>query len=408
VQRSRSKGEPHGGVFRYTASSEVTIMINSTAKEGVVRNEVGHYWLGQVVFWFCLSVAPFLGMALWYNTLRWVHIEHMLLQSLLGLLMSIPLGHFYLSIWKLPLVLRIVLVVSMVGLVSGIWTWVRVYTFVWLTEKPDTWSEFGGWYFGAFYIFLCWSAWYHGQRYYSLLKMEHGERLREMALVKEEQIKRLEAETVARDAQLKMLRYQINPHFLFNTLHSICALVKTGQPAKATGMINKLGRFLRSTLDYNPAHSVSLADEIDTIKLYLDIETVRFSDRLAITYHIEQEALAAQVPGLILQPLIENSIKYAIADSAEGGTIVVNARVLEQQLFLEVIDSGAAASTQPTDALAHRGIGLRNTLERLQVLYDNRYSFNLEPQMPQGLRVTVCIPYEPVGLVQGARYKKTG
>lgn len=381
-------------------------MINPTTKENAVRNAVSHYWLGQMVFWFCLSVAPFLGMDLWYNTLSWVHIEHMFLQSLLGLLLSIPLGHFYLSIWKLPLVLRMVLVVSMVGLVSGIWTWVRVYTFVWLTAEPDIWGEFGGWHFGAFYIFLCWSAWYHGLRYYDLLQMAHGERLREMALTKEEQIKRLEAETVARDAQLKMLRYQIHPHFLFNTLHAIYALVKTGQPAKATGMINKLGRFLRSTLDYNPAHSVSLADEIATIKLYLDIETVRFSDRLAITYNIEQEALVAQVPGLILQPLIENSIKYAIADSAEGGTIVINARVLEQQLLLEVIDSGVAASAPLKDALAHRGIGLRNTLERLQVLYDNRYSFKLEPLTPQGLRVTVCIPYEPAGMAPESKYKK--
>lgn len=381
-------------------------MINPTTKESAVRNGASHYWLGQMVFWFCLSVAPFLGMDLWYNTLSWVHIEHMLLQSLLGLLLSIPLGHFYLSIWKLPLVLRMVLVVSMVGLVSGIWTWVRVYTFVWLTAEPDIWGEFGGWHFGAFYIFLCWSAWYHGLRYYGLLQMAHGERLREMALTKEEQIKRLEAETVARDAQLKMLRYQIHPHFLFNTLHAIYALVKTGQPTKATGMINKLGRFLRSTLDYNPARSVSLADEIATIKLYLDIETVRFSDRLAITYNIEQEALVAQVPGLILQPLIENSIKYAIADSAEGGTIVINARVLEQQLLLEVMDSGAAASAPLKDALAHRGIGLRNTLERLQVLYDNRYSFKLEALTPQGLRVTVCIPYEPAGMAPESKYKK--
>lgn len=370
------------------------------------QDAAGQYWLGQLVFWFCLSVVPFLGMTLWYNTLRWLYLEHMFLQAAMGLLLSIPLAKLYTLIWKMRLIPRMVLVVALAAIASGIWTWARIVTFVWFTENYQTWDDFGGWYFGAFYIFLSWAALFHSLKYYHLLELEHCERLREVALTKEEHIKRLEAETIARDAQLKMLRYQINPHFLFNTLHAIYALIKTNQPEKATGMTGKLGRFLRSTLDYNPAQCISLAEEIDTIKLYLDIETVRFSDRLTITYDVQDNALKAKVPGLILQPLIENSIKYAIAVSANGGTIAINARVVEDRLLLEVIDSGPGIDSPVMDNSIRSGIGLRNTLERLQTLYDNGYSFDLESLSPKGLRVTVSIPYEPSAENPELRYQK--
>ncbi len=366
----------------------------------------GQYWLAQLVFWFCLSVVPFLGMALWYDAIRWSYVFHMVLQAAIGLLLSVPLGRFYLLIWKAPLILRMVLAVTLAGLAAAVWTWARIHTYIWLTAEYNTWAEFGGWYFGAFYIFLAWSAWYHGFTYYRLLDLEHSERLRDMALAKEEQIKRLEAETIAREAQLKMLRYQINPHFLFNTLHAIYALIKTDKPKQATGMISKLGHFLRSTLDYDPAHCIRLADEIETIRLYLDIETVRFSDRLTIEYDIQEAALQARVPGLILQPLIENSIKYAIATSAAGGTISINARIVDDQLLLEVVDSGPGIVSPDQDVEGRSGIGLRNTLERLRTLYDNRYSFALETLRPHGLRVTVVIPYEPSREDSAQLYKK--
>jgi two-component system LytT family sensor kinase len=353
-----------------------------------------HYWWGQMIFWFCLSVVPFLGMTLWYNKLQWLYIEHMFLQAALGLALSIPLGWLYLLVWRMPIVPRMVLVLALAGAAAAAWTWVRIYTYVWLTAEQQTWNEFGGWYFGAFYIFLCWSALYHGMRYYRLLEIEHQQRLRDVALTKEEQIKRLEAETIARDAQLRMLRYQINPHFLFNTLHAIYALIKTSQPDKAMGMTGKLGRFLRSTLDYDPAQCVSLATEIENIRLYLDIETVRFSDRLTIQYGVSNEALSARVPGLILQPLIENSIKYAIASSESGGTITINARVKKTQLFLEVIDSGPGIASTEQDDSGRSGIGLRNVLERLQALYNDEYSFDFESLSPHGLRVTVSMPFE--------------
>lgn len=367
----------------------------------MVRNHAGQYWLGQFVFWFCLSVVPFLGMTLWYNTVEWLYIEHMFLQAALGLMLSIPLGSLYLLIWKMPPLVRMCLVVCLAGVISAIWTWIRIVTYIWLTAETETWKEFGGWYFGAFYIFLCWSALYHGMKYYRLLEVEHREKLREMALTKEEKIKRLEAETIAREAQLKMLRYQINPHFLFNTLHAIHALIRLKQSEKATGMIGKLGGFLRYTLDYNPAQCVRLEDEIKTIKLYLDIESIRFSDRLEVKFNVEEQANCAMVPGLILQPLIENSIKYAIAVSETGGTITINSRVVGSQLLLEIIDNGPGINSTSDDAQEQRsGVGLRNTLERLQTLYNDFYSFDLAAVEPRGLQVSILIPYEPAEMDQ--------
>ncbi len=384
----------------------MVVFANSPLIQRLSHHYTVQYWIGQLVFWFCLSVVPFLGMTLWYNTVQWLYIQHMLLQAALGLLLSIPLGAIYSGIWKLHPLLRMVLILALAGTASAAWTWIRIVTYIWLTAEYDTWGEFGGWYFGAFYIFLCWSALYHGMKYYRLLEREHQKRLRDIQQTKEEQIKRLEAETRAREAQLKMLRYQINPHFLFNTLHAVHALIKLDQSEKATGMIGKLGGFLRYTLDFNPAQRVNLEDEIAMLKLYLDIESIRFSDRLQVFFDVEDAAQLALIPGFILQPLIENSIKYAIATSEDGGTISVNARVMDAWLVLQVTDSGPGLDTPAKDdSRQPGGVGLRNTVERLQTLYGSDYSFAMEPATPHGLRVSIQVPYEQDEPVRNVRRK---
>lgn len=362
----------------------------------VLRDHTGQYWVGQFIFWFCLSVVPFLGIVFWYNTTKLVYVEHMFLQAVLGLLLSFPLGWFYSVIWKLNPILRMCLVLSMAGIVAAVWTALRVVTYIWLTQEVNTWNDFGGWYFGAFYIFLCWSALYHGMIYYRLLEVEHAERLKEIAHTKEEQIKRLKAESIAREAQLKMLRYQINPHFLFNTLHAIYALIKLKDDSRALGMIAKLGKFLRYSLEYDPRLQVNLEDEINTLTLYLNIEKVRFSDRLTVEFDISETAKSARIPSLLLQPLIENAIKYAVATSEVGGIIKIQANTMGDMLLLEVIDNGpgiAGAAQMPGQST---GVGLRNTRERLQTLYGDKHSFSLEEAVPNGVHIRICIPYESV------------
>lgn len=365
--------------------------------KSLLKNHTGQYWIGQFVFWFGLSVIPFLGMVLWYNTAQWVHIEHIFLQAGLGLLLSIPLGGLYVAIWAQRPILRMGLVLALAAGFAALWTALRIMTFMWLTGETNTWSEYGGWYFGAFYIFLCWSALYHGMMYYRLLDIEHLERLKAVEHTKEEQIKRLKAESVAREAQLKMLRYQINPHFLFNTLNAIYALIKLDDPKKALGMVGKLGNFLRYSLEYDPSIEISLEDEIHILRSYLDIEKVRFGDRLELQFEISESARSAKIPSLLLQPLIENSIKYAIARTEAGGFIKIGAYVSDHQLILDVSDNGPGFTDAQNALDANRtGVGLSNIQNRLSTLYGNYYAFTIGSNIPHGAHISIRIPYEAV------------
>ena len=137
-----------------------------------------------------------------------------------------------------------------------------------------------------------------------------------------------------------MLRYQLNPHFLFNTLNAISTLVLSKATEQANAMVTKLSKFLRYSLDHSPLDRVSLSHELETSGLYLDIEKVRFADRLRLEFDIEAGTEAALVPTMILQPIIENSIKHGITKNEEGGSITIRARKKQRLLTLEVSDDG--------------------------------------------------------------------
>jgi two-component system LytT family sensor kinase len=189
---------------------------------------------------------------------------------------------------------------------------------------------------------------------------------------------------------LQMLRYQLNPHFLFNTLNAINALVKLKENNKAQDMIQGLSKFLRHSLGETGGQNVTLEKELESLELYLNIEKTRFEDRLTLVFDIDPLARKVLVPSLILQPIIENSMKYAIAANEEGGTVCVSAHVLEDQLQLEVSDSGPGMNTATTDK--GRGIGLRNTLDRLEALYGHDYTFESDILKREGLTVIIRIP----------------
>ena len=155
------------------------------------------------------------------------------------------------------------------------------------------------------YLLLCWSALYFGIKYY-----ESQQQQQEAAL---------KAAALAQEAQLKMLRYQLNPHFLFNTLNAISTLILDNQNRTANHAVTRLSEFLRYTLDQDPMKKVTLRQEIEALDLYLGTERLRFGERLRLEYAIEGPALEALVPSLLLQPLLENSLKYAVSPREQGG-----------------------------------------------------------------------------------------
>ena len=198
----------------------------------------------------------------------------------------------------------------------------------------------------------------------------------------------------ANAAQLAMLRYQINPHFLFNTLNSISTLVLLKQTDRANAMLSRLASFLRYSLVNEPAQMVSMAQEVEALKLYLDIERMRFEERLRFKVDVEPRALTGQLPSLLLQPLVENAVKYAVTTQEEGAEITLDARLAADRLVITVADSGPGLTDGPTRPTSSSGVGLANIRDRLAQAYGPDHRFELSPNVPQGLIVTIDIPFQ--------------
>jgi len=309
--------------------------------------------------------------------------------ALAGMSITFALRYFYRLVWESGFIVRFL--VAWFGSLSAAFIWQPFRNYIALLPYGDILDLsnasaedlFDGTLSISFPLLLLWSALYFIVKYYFLLQ--------------EEKEKSLRSESLAHQAQLLMLRYQLNPHFLFNTLNAISTLVLTNSNVKANEMVTKLSKFLRYSLDHSPLDKVTLAHELETSKLYLDIEKVRFEERLVIDVDIEKEAMNALVPTMILQPLIENSIKYAISKSVNGGTITIVSYRQGDNLVLQVIDDGPGLeATDGTKELLvlSKGVGISNIRNRLDEIYGERYQFSFSNATPSGLNVTVVIPYD--------------
>ncbi len=232
-----------------------------------------------------------------------------------------------------------------------------------------------------FSVLAAWSGLYYGINFYLLVEQQR------------EQLLTLGAQ--ASSAQLAMLRYQLNPHFLFNTLNSISTLVLLKQTDRANAMLSRLASFLRYTLVSEPEGTVTVSQEIETLKLYLDIEKMRFDERLRTSFDIDPAASAATMPSLLLQPLVENAIKYGVTPKEEGADIAVAARRFGNRVQIRVSDTGPGSSL--TEAMARSvestGVGLANIRDRLTQAYGADHRFDIQAG-PDGFAVDIDIPYQ--------------
>jgi len=191
-------------------------------------------------------------------------------------------------------------------------------------------------------------------------------------------------------AQLDALRRQIEPHFLFNTLNSVSALIRENRNNAAVMMIAGLSDFLRRLLADPSRQQVPLAEEMEFAQKYLDIQKVRFVDRLQLAVDVPSDLLVAQVPTLILQLMVENAIKHGIAKRAQGGLVRISAMRTNGTLTLSVYNDGPGL---PTADVAPSGIGLSNMRTRLQGLYGDAFALNMQNQRPGGVEVSVSVPF---------------
>ncbi|HEV8124917.1 MAG TPA: histidine kinase [Gemmatimonadales bacterium] len=216
--------------------------------------------------------------------------------------------------------------------------------------------------------------------------MDSSDRLR----LREVDSERLETELAK--AELNALKMQLHPHFLFNTLNTIGVLVEE-DPAGAREMITLLGDLLRATLDQAGVQEVPLRRELELLESYLAIERMRFSDRLAVSFEVAPETLAAVVPNLVLQPLVENAVRHAIAPRLAPGRIRISAARDGDVLRLQVIDDGAGVVPSAMSARGSAGLGLSTTRARLERLYGARAHLDLAPGAEGGTVATVTMPW---------------
>jgi len=332
--------------------------------EQVFRDRGRLFWILNIAGWTGYTLAAWLGA------------------PVSGFVGTLPLRYLYRALWS-----RSVFVLGSVMLVASyvvafFWQWLRnVLYYDWVKNnwEPEHVMDYVGGVVGSFYIMLCWSGLYFGIKYYQQLQEQTEQTLKAVA--------------AAHQAQLKMLRYQLNPHFLFNTLNAISTLILDGANKTANQAVSRLSDFLRYTLDNDPMSRVTLGSELDALDLYLEIEKVRFGDRLIIEKDIEDKALTALVPSLILQPLIENAIKYAITPTEDGGTLRIAAQVHHGTLVMQISDTGPGLG-KGDNGQKSTGVGLKNTRERLQQLYGEEQAFTLGQNEPSGLTVTINIPFE--------------
>jgi two-component system LytT family sensor kinase len=202
---------------------------------------------------------------------------------------------------------------------------------------------------------------------------------------------RLEAQLA--QAQLDSLRMQLHPHFLFNTLNGIVGLVRDNKNTAAVNMLVGLSDLLRHTLEHSSRHEVELREEINFIKLYLSIQEMRFSDRLRIDLDIDPNTTKALVPNLILQPLTENALRHGIGRTADSGLIGIRSAAQNGHLRLTVYDEGAGL---PDDwqLKGSAGIGLANTIARLQQLYDDDHEFDIRNRDGGGVEAVIVMPFK--------------
>ena len=337
------------------------------------------FWLLQSIGWsgyfFLRSLSGFA------NSMGWMWLVHTLLLTATGYSLTLLLASLFRRLIKMKpgwtLLLSLLAVMLAASAFSIIETW-SYATFLKPSARP-----IGVEYFGAillnFSLLAAWTALYYGINYFLLLEDEIRQR------------EKLEGQ--ASTAQLAMLRYQLNPHFLFNTLNSISTLVLLKQTERANAMLARLSSFLRYTLVNEPAGKVTLAQEVETLKLYLEIEKMRFEDRLRPHFRIEPETIGAKLPSLLLQPLVENAIKYAVTPSEHGADIWLTASREHEAVRIEVSDNGTGGASEIA-ASPSTGVGLANIRDRLSQAYGAAHRFETRQNEHGGFSVILEIPFE--------------
>lgn len=304
-----------------------------------------------------------------------------IIESIVGYCITLLLSTLYGYYRRLPRISAILLTVVTLAGATFLAAVLNGFSYSIMKDNPGL--NLGlvfGQLFLNFTVLAGWSALYFGINFYLIVEQQADQ-----LLVLGNQ---------ASSAQLAMLRYQLNPHFLFNTLNSISTLVLLKETERANAMLSRLADFLRFTLIYEPTANVTVAQEVHTLKLYLEIEKMRFEKRLRPVFEIDPRAERARLPSLLLQPLVENAIKYAVTPSEEGAEIAVSARLVGERVRITVSDTGPGLIENKLGPSLSTGVGLANIRDRLAQAYGPDHRFDARSTPGGGFAVEIEIPYQ--------------
>jgi sensor histidine kinase YesM len=305
-----------------------------------------------------------------------------IIESIVGYCITLLLSTLYGYYRGLPRISGILLTIITLAAATLLYSVLNAFSFSFIKlDNPGlNLNLVLGTIFLSFTVLAGWSALYFGINFY---------------LIVEEQIDQLQTlGNQASSAQLAMLRYQLNPHFLFNTLNSISTLVLLKQTERANTMLSRLSSFLRYTLANEATANVTLQQEVETLKLYLEIEKMRFEDRLRPIFDIDVRVEKARLPSLLLQPLVENAIKYAVTPKEEGAEICVSARLAGDRVQIAVSDTGPGLHEMKARPSLSTGVGLANIRERLAQAFGPDHSFEVRSRPTGGFEVEIEIPFQ--------------
>jgi anti-sigma regulatory factor (Ser/Thr protein kinase) len=268
------------------------------------------------------------------------------------------------------------------------WVWAEIHLGV--VSMKLQWGSVFTEGIGSSFVLMAWCAFYFGVKYHQATERQR--------------IQLAASELLAQQAQLRALRYQLQPHFLFNTLNAISTLVLDNEPRTASQMIAKLANLLRSTLDAPDKHQVTLTDEINLTNEYVAVEQIRFGSRLSVYYEMNSDIAAAQVPRFLLQPLVENAIRYGIAKRKQGGRIDIRATRSGGSLLIEVQNEGVQKmpSKAAIGADGNLGLGLKNTRTRLQEVYGDAATMGTFSNEDGTYTVSISVPFN-IGQALGSK-----
>lgn len=344
------------------------------------------FWVLQITGWLGYAVVVFLAIIrpqidqVGFNFSG--QIINLLIETLSGFILSYLQWQLIRKIVHLPLRKTLFLSFASAATLGLVFNIIKLSFYkmvVYQQQWNEEWNmlEFGGWLLFSLSTMFVWTSIYFIMLYNTKLQREHEMLLR--------------AQTAAKDAQLEMLRYQLNPHFMFNTMNAISTLIYKNENDTANEMLDKLCEFFRYSLDKNDKSKTSLRKELELTELYLSIEKVRFSSRLHVDIEVDSTVLDCQVPCMLLQPLVENAIKYAIELRKTGGSIRISAKKVAKRLLIQVIDNGQESQSKVRDGF---GIGLSNTQARLRAMFNGDYDVSITNTNEGGTIVAISIPFD--------------